>query len=735
MKRLLSFLVIVILAMPEIMLVLPDEQKIKVNELVTYVAEANPLTGNYTIEYKSTVTVKNDGMPVRYRFKQRLFRVNSSTLELPKEARFIGCSGEFCIVEWNIQANPGTTIFEVRGKPLWTPLSIDVNMMVNGMKPAYSSVYGIFFAKAEEDSIVEWRIRLRNNNPVLLDSITNISSKPPVFVSISITLPEKYFKDIIYDPLANMTSFLEKDTVSWIFILREDAEIKVRAIVRSFDDWGTIPLTPISVSFSPMEDSVRSSIFSQLKSLNMSMGMMKMILIPLGNFTSFIDIMNTMLGNLSYALETMGNRTIMISDMLKTIGSQLGYATSQLSHAISIFSKTIEDISKVDFQRIRQVLESSRRIAPTALNSTLRVIAEAENDLLEIKGLLMDLRNSLTDPDQIELVDRAISRIDSLYNRLKNFENQLRAAGSQIDSLLNSIESFINMLEEYHSKALEMGSGLNAGVSALSQVSSALSEVSSALRLIGEANIVMGGNITSIMPILENASSSLNSVKEGLEKNMTSLKRAYDELSTFLRLINYSENRIRLMAPDTGYDDTLLFRPVLTEYNGLTRLDAFLFENETRIGVRTIKVFYKGRFQGVMLNNSMILEGLPELGIGVSDDVITISQFRFHDRGNILTLWNGQGFSLLFSNNSRVTTVEVDYSISKDLGERSEAVSYSVIQPTLGKNFNIVVKPGVETPPLKTGLNIVMILLVATSIIVISVLIYFFGRKREAIVI
>ncbi|MEM2287157.1 MAG: LPXTG cell wall anchor domain-containing protein, partial [Thermoproteota archaeon] len=502
----------------------------------------------------------------------------------------------------------------------------------------------------------------------------------------------------------------------------------------SFDDWGTIPLTPISVSFSPMEDSVRSSILSQLKSLNMSMSMMEMILLPLGNFTSFIDIMNSMLGNLSYALETTGNQTIMISDLLKTIGSQLGYAASQLSDAISIFSKAMEDISKVDFQRIRQVLESYRETAPAVLNSTLRVIAEAENDLLEIRGLLMDLRNSLTDPDQIELVDNAIARIDNLYNGLKNFENQLRTAGSQIDLLFNSIESFINMLEEYQSKALGISSGLSAGVSALSQVSSALSEVSSALRLIGEANIMMGGNITSIMPILENASSNLNSVKEGLEKNMTSLKRAYDELSTFLRLINYSENRMRLMAPDAGYDDTLLFRPILSEYDGLTRLEELLFENETRIGVRTIKVFYKGGFQGLMLNDSRVVEGLQELGIEVSGDVITISQFRFHNGGNILTLWNGQEFSLLFSNNSQVV-VEVDCSISEDLGERSEALSYSIIQPTLGKGLNIVVKPGEETLPLKTGLNIVMILLIVASIVAIIVLVYAFRRKREVIVI
>ncbi|MEM3712522.1 MAG: hypothetical protein QXR97_03185, partial [Thermoproteota archaeon] len=296
------------------------------------------------------------------------------------------------------------------------------------------------------------------------------------------------------------------------------------------------------------------------------------------------------------------------------------------------------------------------------------------------------------------------------------------------------IEPFISMLEEYRSKALEMGSGLSTGVSALSQVSSALSEVSSALRLIGEANIMMSGNITSIKPILENASSNLSSVKEGLEGNMTSLKKAYSELSTFLRLIDYDENRKRLMAPDVGYEKILIFKPVLSEHDGMLRLDALLLENKTRIGVRTIKIRYNGTFQGVVLNNSRVLDGLKELGIVVSEDSITISQFRFHDGENILTLWNGQALNILFSKNSQIS-VEVDYSLPEGLGDRSDALSYSVVQPTLGKGFNIVVKPSGETPSFKTGLNMVRILLITASIVTIIILVYAFGRKREVIVI
>ncbi|MCS7138975.1 MAG: hypothetical protein NZ873_02845 [Crenarchaeota archaeon] len=733
MNRLLSLLIVIALIIPEIVFTIPSGKRIEVSETVIYVAEVNPLTGNYTIEYKSTITVRNDGESAKYRFKQRLFGVEASTLELPKEARLAECSEEFCLLEWVVQANPGTSIFEIRGKPLWTPLSIDVNIMVNEMKPMYSSAYGVFFVESKEDSAVEWRIRLRNNNPILLDSMTNISSKPPVFVSVSMTLPERYFKNIVYNPPINTTSILEKDTVSWILIIREDVEINVKAVIRSFDDWGTIPLTPISISFSPMVDSVRDSISSKLKSLNMSLSMMKMILLPLGNFTSLIKLMNTMLGNLSYALESTGNQTIMISDVLNKIGSQLGHAAYQLSDAASMLSKIMEDVSKVDFQRIRQVLDSSRGIAHGVFNSTLRVIAGVENELLEIKGILMNLRNNLTDPDQIELIDSAIERIDNLYNNLKNFEKQLKTAQSQIDSLFNSIVPLINILEEYRSKALGMSSGLSAGISALSQVSSALSEISSALRLIGEANIMMGGNITSIMPILENVSLNLGNVKESLEGNMTSLKKAYEELSTFLRLIDHGENRVRLMAPDSTHENTLFFKPVFSEYDNLLRLNALLLENKTRIGVRIIKVRYNGTFRGVLLDDSKILEGSPELGMEFSGDSITISQFSYHDEGNLLMFWNGQEFSLLFSNNSQVI-VEVDYSILDELGERSEVLSYSIIQPTLGKGFNIVFKPNGENQPLKTGLNIVMSLLIAASIVVIVILLYAFVRKREVII-
>ncbi|MEM2276421.1 MAG: hypothetical protein QXU43_04970, partial [Thermoproteota archaeon] len=143
MRRFLSLLLIVILLMPKTLLILPNGQKISVSELFTYIAEINPLTGSYTLEYKSTITVENDGESVaEHRFTQRLFRVDASTLELPKEARLIGYSGDFCLVEWIVQANPGANIFEIRGKPLWAPISIDVDTRVNGVKPAYSSAYG-----------------------------------------------------------------------------------------------------------------------------------------------------------------------------------------------------------------------------------------------------------------------------------------------------------------------------------------------------------------------------------------------------------------------------------------------------------------------------------------------------------------------------------------------------------------------------------------------------------------
>jgi anion-transporting ArsA/GET3 family ATPase len=734
-KRLLSLLLAAILMTPNTLFALPNVKKISVRELSTYIAEINPLTGSYTLEYKSTITVKNDGESVaEHRFTQRLFRVNASTLELPKEARLIGRSGDFCLVEWIIQAKPGENIFEIRGRPLWTPLSIDVETRVNGVKPVYSSAYSVFFVESKENDTVEWRIRLRNNNSILLDPETNISSKPPVFVSASITLPEKYFRNIAYDPPFNMTSMLEKDTVSWIFILKDDAEINVKAVIGAFDDWGTIPLTPISISFSPMGDSVRESLISQLKSLNMSISMMDMFLTPLSNLTEFVDLMKSMLGNLSSTLEFTGNQTVAMSGALGTIGSELGNAASQLSEAASMLSTLIENISKVDFNQIRTLLNSSKDTASNALNETLGMIADVGNDLLEVREILVDLRSNLTDPNQTALINRAIEKIDSLYNRSKNFEHQLESASSQIDSLFNSLLLFVKVLEEYRSKMVSMGSKLSTGFSGLSRVSSALLQISSALRRIGEANMMIGENMSSMMPLLENASSSMTSIRESLENNMTSLRRAYDELSTFIRLMDYGENLIRLSAPEVKSGESVIFKPVVTKDEECLRLDSIMFDNDTRIGVRTIKVYYNGTFKGVLLKNSTVAQSLVDLGIEVSDGSVAITQLRTHSRGNVLTLWNGQELSLLFSNNSEITVV-VDYSILENLGEKSEALSYSVVQPTLGKGLSIIVKPGGETQPLKTSLNMLTIVLLAASIAVVIVLLYAFRRKREIIIV
>jgi hypothetical protein len=122
------------------------------------------------------------------------------------------------------------------------------------------------------------------------------------------------------------------------------------------------------------------------------------------------------------------------------------------------------------------------------------------------------------------------------------------------------------------------------------------------------------------------------------------------------------------------------------------------------------------------------------MGIRVSEGSITIEPFRFYDEGDVLTLWNGLEVSLLFSKKSKIT-IEVDYSTAGSLGERSEALSYSIVQPTFGRGVTITVNPGGGTPPLKTGLNIIVIALSIVSLVIVVLLLYLLRRKEEIIVV
>ncbi|MEM3470530.1 MAG: hypothetical protein QXZ36_07300, partial [Thermoproteota archaeon] len=117
----------------------------------------------------------------------------------------------------------------------------------------------------------------------------------------------------------------------------------------------------------------------------------------------------------------------------------------------------------------------------------------------------------------------------------------------------------------------------------------------------------------------------------------------------------------------------------------------------------------------------------------VSGNSVVIEPFRFYDEGNILTLWNGQEVKLLFSKGSEIR-IKVDYSTASSLGERSEALSYSIVQPTFGKGIAITVKPGETKPPLKTGLNIIAIALSVLSIIITILLLYRLRKRGEVIV-
>ncbi len=733
MRRAQAVFLILMLMLPIVAKANPEETQVSVSESLTYLLDLNPLTGDSTVEFKSTVTVKNAGQSsVEYRFTQRLLGVNVSTLVLPPEARIQQDSEDFCVIEWVVQANPGTRIFEVSGKPLWLPLTVEASLRINGAAPNYTSAYGVFFVKSREGDSAEWVIRLKNNNPVLLDPLTNTSSKPPVFVSITINIPQRYFRKIVYNPPGNMTSPLEKDSVSWMLILREEAEIRAEAVVEGFDDWGTIPLTTISVSSSPMGESVKKSMLSQLNELNMTMRMMNMILTPISNLTSFTSLMTEMLGNLSSGLEITGNQTVMISGALKAVSFGLSSAASQLSEATSLLSMIAENISKVDFNRLRQGLNSSRQSAGLILNETYRMIVDAEQGLLEINNTLTTLGKNLTDPSQISLLENATRRITNLYNRLSIVESYFESAGPQLNTLFESLGSFINMLEEYGSSIVKMSSGLGSGLSALSQTSLALAEMGSALKLIGEANMMMGSNLTSVIPMLENATSGLESIQKSLNENVTSLTNVYDELSLILRLIEYGEARTSLLAPEVQNGGNIVFQPELAEDDFL-RLNGLFFTNETRIGVRRVEVSYNGSFEGVLLNGSRYVANLDRMGIRLSGNRVIIEPFRFYGGGNVLTLWNSQEVNLLFSKGSEIR-VEVDYSIAGSLGEKSEALSYSIVQPTFGKGVAITVKPGGSTTPLKTGLDIITIALSVGSIIIVILLLYALRRREEVIV-
>ncbi|MGQ9690121.1 MAG: hypothetical protein ACUVQY_02405, partial [Thermoproteota archaeon] len=283
------------------------------------------------------------------------------------------------------------------------------------------------------------------------------------------------------------------------------------------------------------------------------------------------------------------------------------------------------------------------------------------------------------------------------------------------------------------SEIIKMGSGFDAGISALSQVSSALSEISSALRLLGEANMMMGGNVTSAIQMVENATHGLKDVQRGLGENLTAIRNAYDELSLLLRLMEHESNRMYLLAPELQHEDEVAFRLELETKEGLLELSKVILENDTVVGVRSIKVIHEGIFKGIIINGSKYASDPSKLGISITGNSIVIEQFRFHDKGNVLTLWNGQELKLLFAEDSEIR-VEVDYSLVRDLGQRSEALSYSIIQPTFGKAVSITVKPSEETAPPKSGLNVVTVILILVSIAIVVMILYKLRRREEILI-
>ncbi|MEM3945239.1 MAG: hypothetical protein QW054_02185, partial [Candidatus Micrarchaeia archaeon] len=374
--------------------------------------------------------------------------------------------GNLTIVDLMVSAPSGDSTVEIKAKPTVSPIGVNCALLVNSRIPKLSYFKNYEFLSLNVNDSIGWNITITNNE-ASNSYLSNL--KIPVLFSAELNSQFLEVKDITPQP----NSSTSEGTYSWTLIVSNTTTISINARVKNFSDWGTISLSPYTLSYSSYQlDKAKDALLNANKSLSDYLNFLNSsyysVNSSLSIFTEFknkLDFLANSLSlegetlqligkNLTSAAKNLDNTILDLDVVISSVSTaasflstpQVGYFISDLPELLQEARNSLQSISSSQASDILQLLELNQTLSYVYYYTTNSSLKQSVlNSINIVNGLIRNARqrqsilnNTLNFLSQVNAED--------LKNTLSTVRNQVLKLSSSLSSMKNNILSFKSSL-------------------------------------------------------------------------------------------------------------------------------------------------------------------------------------------------------------------------------------------------------------------------------------------------
>lgn len=509
-------------------LALPEDD-LNIKGVISYDIRIDPIT--LVQEKKLVYTIYIDSQkPTVKLIKLILFDIDPQSIEISEGAKItnIITYNNLTIVELNATIPSGNSTIELEAIPKSCPIEVSAKLLVNSKPPKVDYFKNYKFLNLSIGDILIWNITITNRE--MKSSYKSSLSLPFL---LSITLDRNFLEVISTNPSPNSTS--EDGTYSWSMLLDNSSNFEISARIKNFSDWGSISLSPITLSFSSAQfsylrktlNSIKGNLESYLDFLNSSYNSGKSSLEQLSNFLDKLKLLSEFLEFEGNALRSLGNNLTSNARNLDSAISQIDSFSSSLNKVTSIVNnpeinyylsnlpifiqeakrelQTINQSQASDIEQLMKLNQTLTYVYYLTSNESLK--QDIQNSIYIVNTLLQNAKNRqkfVTDVLQL------ISKIEpsTVINTFNNLKNQINSLSSTLASMRNNVVLLKN----------------------------GLIFVGDSLIKLGEANINQSIVLKNATTLIENqinsTKSNLDELKNKIEETKSSLNKIKDKITS-----------------------------------------------------------------------------------------------------------------------------------------------------------------------------------------------------------
>ena len=375
----------------------------------------------------------NSSSQALFYLKDRIESINLNTLKMLYGTPIptsIETFGNITIITWNdltIEADE-TIVYEYIAEMYQSiPIDIDENVYVNGNMAKLNQLGNIFTFNAEVSDTVVFEINLTNIGQPLYAKGKSIT--PEVSSTITYSLSDDYFSNIVTTPEANSTSSInDVSSFVWLISLNDSVVLNISTEIGEISSWGEAPVEPFTIQLTSTPESVETRLEDLIDNLENSIKVLRSQRDGINRMPGFLKgFFQSALNGLNNQINELNKEKVDLEYQLLSIQNQ------RIPFNVEVYK---ED-SKCNYE-VDTTIKKHRVLAESTQWSIESIkVKNTGNSTLVINGLSFKIKNTQTQL-QPKYVLIHSSQDRQIYQKYETFTGNLRQIGVTFDEKTNS---------------------------------------------------------------------------------------------------------------------------------------------------------------------------------------------------------------------------------------------------------------------------------------------------------